>query len=108
MTLADIPEGFPRGPAPGAVAGAQPKVLLRQVGGRFVSGWTEEELVTRYDVCADFVTQLAEYGRRKLDANPQWGRAGLEIRLAAGIRAKAWGFTEAEIAWMVQRACEGM
>jgi len=108
MTPVDIPEDFPRGPGPGAVAGAQPKMLLRRVDGQFVSGWTEEELATRYDVCADFVIQLTSYARRKLDAHPQWGRAGLEARLAAGIRAKPWGFTEAEISWMVCHACAGL
>lgn len=108
MTSASIPEDFPRSPGPGAVAGAQPKVLLRQVGGAFVSGWTKEDLAIRYDVCADFVIQLASYGRRKLEAHPAWGRAGLERRLTAGIRAKSWGFTEAEISWMVRHACEGL
>jgi len=106
MLSSDIPKDFPRTPSPGAVAGAQPKLVLRRVGDTFVSGWTEEELAERYDVCADFVTQLISYGRRKLDIHPEWGREGLEKRLAAGIRAKPWGFTEAEIAWMVGRACE--
>jgi hypothetical protein len=88
--------------------GAEAKLLLRKVGSTFVSGWTEEELVLRYDVSEDLVTQLIPYARRKLEANPDWGRKDFERRLAAGIRAKPWGFTDPEIAWMVRRACEGL
>ena len=106
MTPTKIPEDFPRGPQAGAVPGAQPKLLLRKVGDTFVSGWTEEERALRYDVCADLAAQLIPYARRKFEANPDWGREGLERRLVAGIRAKPWGFTEPEINWLVQRACE--
>jgi len=108
MTPTKIPEDFPRDPAPGAVPGAQPKLLLRKVGSTFVSGWMEEELVLRYDVCEDLVTQLIPYARRKLEASPERSRKEFEGRLAAGIRAKHWGFTDPEIAWMVRRACEGL
>jgi hypothetical protein len=106
MTSTSIPEDFPREPEPGAVPGVQAKVLLRKVGDTFVSGWTHEELAQRYDACADLVTQLIPYARRKREAHPDWSREGLERRLAAGIQAKAWGFTDAEISWMVRRACE--
>ena len=108
MTSTKIPEDFPRDPGLGAVPGTQPKLLLRKVGNTFLSGPTEEELARRYDVCADLVTQLIPYARRKLEANPDWGREALERRLTAAIRAKPWSFTEAEISWMVRRACEGL
>ncbi|SEB19807.1 hypothetical protein [Variovorax sp. YR216] len=108
MTPTKIPEDFPRDPRPGAVPGAQPKLLLRKVDDAFVSGWTDEELALRYVVCADLVTQLSRYARRKLEANPAWDRAELERRMAVGIRAKPWGFTEPEIDWMVRRACKGI
>ena len=106
MTPTKIPEDFPRGPPTGAVAGAQPKLLLRKVGDTFVSGWTEEELAVRYEICADLVTQLIPYVRRKREANPAWSRAEFESRLATGIRSKPWGLTEPEIHWLVRRACE--
>lgn len=106
MTPTKIPEDFPRDPRPGAVPGAQPKLLLQRVGDAFVSGWTDEELALRYDVCADLVTQLIPYARRKLEANPAWDRVELEKRMVAGVRAKRWGLTEPEITWVVRRACE--
>lgn len=62
----------------------------------------------RYDICAGLVTQLIPYVRRKFEANPGWDRAGLEHRLAAGIRAKPWGLNEPEISWIVRHACEGL
>jgi hypothetical protein len=107
MISRDIPEDFPRGPGAGAVPGSHPKLLLRQVGGAFVSGWTDEERALRYEICADMVSQLTPYIRRKGEQNPDWGREVLERRLAAGIRAK-WNFTDIEIAWMSRRACEGL
>jgi hypothetical protein len=88
------------------VAGAHPKLLVRKVGEAYVSGWTDEERASRYEVCADLVTQLISQVRREAEANPEWGREGLKRRLAAGIRAK-WNFSEAEINWMVRHACEG-
>lgn len=108
MTSTKIPEDFPRSPHAGAVPGAHPKLLLRRVGDTFVSGWTDEELAQRYDVCADLLTQLIPYARRKREANPEWGRAEFERRLAAGIRAKPWGLTEPEINWILRRACEDL
>jgi hypothetical protein len=108
MKRPDIPADFPRSPILGALPGSQPKLLARKIGDRFVSGWTEEETALRYNVCADLVTQLIPYARRKLDANPAWGRDGLERRLVARIRAKDWELTDAEIYWVVRHACEGL
>ena len=39
-----MPEDFPRARHLGAVAGAQPKLVLREVAGRFTANFTEEEL----------------------------------------------------------------
>jgi len=108
MTPTKVPDDFPRDPRPGAVPGAQPKLLLRKAGDAFVSGWTDEERALRYDVCADLVAQLIPYVRRKHAANPAWSRAEFESRLAAGIRAKPWRLTEPEIRWLVQHACKGI
>ena len=108
MTSTGIPQDFPREPSPGAVPGAHPKLVLRKVGDTFRSGWTEEELALRYEVCADLVIQLIPYARRKFEANPDWGRKGLERRLAEGLRAKPWDLTEPEVAWLVARACDGL
>jgi hypothetical protein len=107
MSSTGIPEDFPRGPELGAVPGAQPKLLLRKIGETFVLGWTDEERARRYEVCADMVTQLIPYTRRKAEANPDWGREVLEGRLAAGIRAR-WNFTEAEVIWLARSVCEGL
>jgi hypothetical protein len=81
---------------------------MRKIGEKFVSGWTDEELAMRYDVCADLVTQLIPYARRKSEANPAWGCIAMERRLAAGIRAKPWDLSEPEINWIVRHACEGL
>lgn len=100
----NIPSDFPREIA-GAVPGAQPKLLVRKEGDRYVSEGNEEERAERYGICVDMVEQLAPRAQRYHGAHPDWGREGVQERLHAAIRAKGWDFTEAEIQWIVRNAC---
>ncbi|MFM0498410.1 hypothetical protein PQQ88_26300 [Paraburkholderia caledonica] len=61
-----VPDDFPREPTPGVVSGAQPKLLVRKVDGRYQSALTDEELGTRYDACEDLARQLARYDSRMM------------------------------------------
>lgn len=90
-----VPPDFPRGDACGAVAGAQPKVLVRKVGDEYVAGLTDEELQERYETCVDLVQQLVPYARRKQfhDANAE--------KLKTGLQAKGWGLSSQEIDWVM-------
>lgn len=101
-----VPDDFPRTPAPGAVSGAQPKLLVRESGGRYHTGLTTEELWTRYDACEDLAGQLAEYASRKMSASGLSLDDALE-RVEQGLKAKAdggqWDFSRAEIAWTLNR-----
>ena len=85
--------------------GAQPKLLVRKEGDRYVSERNEEERAERYAICVDMVEQLRPHAQRHHDAHPDWGRQGVRDRLHAAIRAKGWDFTEAEIQWIVRNAC---
>lgn len=98
-----IPEDFPRDPYPGALPGAQEKLLARLINGRFVVGLTEEELEERYDACIDLVKQLVPYCLRKQSENPSWTAAEVLRRVDAGLQAKKWGQSRAEIRWTVNR-----
>ncbi|WP_244133731.1 hypothetical protein [Burkholderia gladioli] len=101
-----VPDDFPKDPSPGLVAGTQPKLLVREMDGRYYTGLTDEELWTRYDACEDLAGQLAEYASRKMSAS------GLSLdgaigRVEKGLNAKVgagqWNFSRAEIAWTLNR-----
>lgn len=101
-----VPDDFPGEPSPGLVPGAQPKLLVREMDGRYHTGLTDEELWTRYDACGDLAGQLAEYASRKMSAS------GLSLddalgRVEKGLKAKVssglWDFSPAEIAWVMKR-----
>lgn len=90
-----VPPDFPRGDPRGAVAGAQPKLLVRIEGDQYVAGLTDEELQERYEMCADLVRQLVPYAQRKRL------HAGDAQKLKNGLKAKDWGLTIQEIDWVV-------
>lgn len=55
----DVPTDFPRPKHLGAVAGAQPKILVTQFQGRFYSpGCTPPELYERWQHCMSLVEQF--------------------------------------------------
>jgi hypothetical protein len=96
-----IPEDFPRRPNPGAVGGAQPKFLARKIDGKFITGFTAEELAERYDLAQDLVEQLIPYSRQKLKEHPDWDATSFGPKLRKGIESKGWDITVAEIDWVV-------
>lgn len=100
------PEDFPREPSPGLVPGTQPKLLVREIDGRYYTALTDEELWKRYDACEDLAGQLAEYASRKMSASGISLDDALE-RVEKGLKAKVgagqWDFSRAEIAWTLNR-----
>lgn len=95
----NIPEDFPRQPDPEALSGAHPKIAVRLVDGKYISGYTQAELETRYDICADLVTQLIAYYHRKQSQAPARPREQLLVQMSEALEKKDWGLTTAEIAW---------
>eukprot|EP01037_Dinobryon_pediforme_P012453 gene12453-12540_t len=73
----NVPENFPRLPDPTALSGAHPKIAARLINGAYVGGYTQTEIETRYEVCADL----------------------LLAQMAEALGQKDWGLTAAEIAW---------
>ncbi len=103
----DVPEDFPKQPSSGAVSGAQPKLLVRRVDGRYQSALTEEQLRTRYDACEDLVRQLVEYALRKIG---QFGWSIDEVlekvkeSLSHKVSAGEWDLSPEEIGWVMERS----
>lgn len=109
MTDRRVPDDFPREPDPGSVTGVQPKLLVREVHGCYLSGLTEEQLRVRYDACEDLARQLYAYVSRKIAS---WGlppdvaltRAEKGVRLK--VDAGNWDLSQAEVAWVMKRTRE--
>jgi len=105
-TKTTVPADFPRGNL-AAVAGVQPKLCVRLIDGKYVSGWTEEELLCRYENCEDMAHQLVSYLIRKANENPDWTREFNLNRVAMAMAAKAqrgeWDITTDEQAWIMAR-----
>lgn len=95
-----IPNDFPRDPWPAAVAGVQPKVATRIIGGKYVVGLTPEERALRYDNCADLVEQLVAYCTRKLNADPSLKLDEYLPRVEQASATKGWDVSSLEMAWI--------
>lgn len=102
----DVPEDFPREPAPGSIAGAQPKLLVRQVDGRYQTRLTDDELWVRYDACEDLATQLSEYALRKITTSgllPDVALSRAEKGLRLKVNTGEWDFSQGEVDWVAKR-----
>lgn len=95
----NVPENFPRQPDTAALSGAHPKIAARLINGAYVGGYTQAEIETRYEVCADLVTQLTAYYHRKKSQPPARTHEQLLAQMAEALGQKDWGLTAAEIAW---------
>ncbi|WP_321845822.1 hypothetical protein [Paraburkholderia bannensis] len=104
-----VPDDFPRERAPGVVPGVQPKLLVRQLNEKYLSSLTGEELVARYDACADLAQQLADYALRKKSALRLTPEVALE-RVETGLKAKVstgrWDLSSDEVVWLMRRVRE--
>jgi hypothetical protein len=96
-----VPADFPQSRPPAALAGAQPKLAVRKMGGTFSADFTPEELTARYSMCDDLLVQLLPYCNRKRREHPAWTESQLLTKVAASLRIKGWDLTEPEIEWLV-------
>lgn len=96
-----ISPDFPREGRPGAIAGAHPKMLVREVDGRLVTGPTEDEVQARYELCVDLVAQLKAYCERKQRESPDLDRIALLHKVRAGVRHEGWDLSNAELDWVM-------
>lgn len=111
MTPRRVPDDFPREPDPGSVTGVQPKLLVREVDGRYQSGLTDEQLWVRYDACEDLARQLSAYVSRKINSSrlsPNMALTRAEKGMRLKVDAGEWEFSPAEVAWVMKRTEESL
>lgn len=99
-TINDVPDDFPRSRQLASVGGAQHKAAVRLVDGKFVEGWTNAELIERFDACRDLVEQLTPFCREKLASLPDSTPENLLPRVRKGVLNKGWDVTDAELDWI--------
>lgn len=102
MNIQDVPEDFPRVVIPAVVTGAQPKVCVREIDGRYVTGQTDEERIERWDICEDLAQQLLPVAQKDAAGHP--GHAAEETlrRVRISVERKGW-VSEAELDWLIRR-----
>lgn len=102
-----VPPDFPRGD-PASISGYQQKLTVRKVDGQFVEGWTDEELLARFEACTDLIEQLTTYSTRKLAELPGTTPESLLPRVRRGVAQKGWDLTTAELDWIMAHVASRM
>ncbi|WP_310110802.1 hypothetical protein [Paraburkholderia phenoliruptrix] len=101
-----MPADSPRERSLGSVTGVQPKLLVREVDGRYQSGLTAEQLWERYDACEDLAVQLSAYASPKIACSglsPEVALTRAEKGLGLKVDAGEWDFSQPEVAWVMKR-----
>jgi hypothetical protein len=102
---AQVPSDFPRPMHHGAIAGAQPKLLLTEYDGRYYApGGTPPEVWQRWDICED----LAQQFYHKCLATKAGKRSGMSEsaileQYCTRLLKTGWGSDE-ELRWVIRRA----
>lgn len=96
-----VPESFPRDTSPASVAGVQPKIAVRFIDGKYVSGLTDEERQERFSICEDLAVQLISYCKRKRAASTDEPLDVFLARVEDSVRGKGWDVSPIEITWII-------
>lgn len=102
MNLNDVPADFPRITVPAVVTGAQPKIGVQEIDGRYVAGQIDEERYERWDICEDLAQQLLRVARKDETAHPGQSREMTLKRVRISVSRKGW-CSEDELDWLIGR-----
>jgi hypothetical protein len=100
--VTSVPGDFPWNPTPASLAGAQPKLVGRMIGGTFVVGLTAQERFDRWRMCEDLAQQLVPKLLKDAAKFPEHSHDVTLRRMRCAIERKRW--TEgAETDWLIER-----
>jgi hypothetical protein len=103
MNLESIPQDFPNNSYSSALSGAQPKLAMVEVEGKFYTeGNTPEQQLERYLMCEDFAHQSLAYCLRKIEAGTVADPKAAMLRLYSGLQSKNW-CTQQQKVWIVNQ-----
>jgi hypothetical protein len=101
-TPAPVPADFPRRFS-GAIAGAQPKVLLQLTEGEgLCSELSERAVATRAAFCLDLCAQLVAYCERKAFEDPSREQGDIVTRVTRSKQLNDY-CSQAEAKWVLER-----
>ena len=99
----DIPDDFPVRSTISAISGAQPKMALVKVEGRYYpEGATPDDRRAQHEMCEDLAHQGVVYCQRKLAEGVVADPAAALKRLHKGLQGKDWCSAEQNV-WIVRR-----
>lgn len=99
----EVPQDFPKDFMMGSVGGAQPKLLARKIGERFVMGPTDEEFLERWSSVENAAQRLAEDTLQSMRIGEVKFLMSHYISLERNIMAAGWDLTPKERAWLMRR-----
>lgn len=98
-----IPTDFPFDNFQSALSGAQPKLAMVEVEGKYYQeGNTPLQQIERYLMCEDLAHQGLEYCKRKIKEGAIVDANAAMIRLFSGLQSKDWCTSNQNI-WIVNR-----
>lgn len=98
----EVPDDFPRDTTPASLPGAQAKLAVRRIGGRFIIGLTAAERFVRWDLCEDLAQQLVPKALKDAAKFPQNSHDVTLRRMRRAIEGKGWT-TVVETDWLMAR-----
>jgi hypothetical protein len=103
MSNKSIPPDFPTNSYSSSLAGAQPKIAMVEVDGKYYQeGNTPDQQLERYLMCEDLAEQGRAYCKRKLEEGVVSDATAAMERLYTGLVAKNW-CTKDQCLWIIQR-----
>lgn len=98
-----IPSDFPSDSYRSSLAGAQPKIAMVEVDGKYYAeGNTPDQQLERYLMCEDLAQQGSVYSNRKIDEGVVADGSAALLRMYAGIKDKGWCTAE-QYRWIGRR-----
>lgn len=97
-----VPDDFPHDVTPASFSGAQPKLAVRMIDGKFVAGLTPEERAERWTICEDLAHQLVPKTIKDAAKNPEHSHDETLRRVRRAIEGKGW-VSVLEADWLIER-----
>lgn len=101
-----IPADFPSNIYQSSLSGAQPKIAMIEVDGKYYAeGNAPDQQRERYLMCEDLAEQGSVYCKRKIDEGTVADSTAALLRMYSGIKDKGW-CTADQYRWIGRRVAE--
>ena len=98
----EVPDDFPRDDTISVVSGAQPKLCVRESGGRYFSGQTGVGREERWSICEDLAHQLVPKALKDAATHPEHSADATLERVRTVVAHKDWVSSD-ELKWLISR-----